>query len=180
MDGVIRRRTVIGAALAAPILLAVNAARAHTPYKQWVVYRRKHLLIGCHRQDPDGYTTAKQVVGYLDDHLPAARARVARAPAAHRLASLLGTDQLDLAVMEPSAARAMRSGGEGFASVGAVEIETLVMLGDGRALVVHARFNSEHAALVADALLGSDAAPRSMQQDPPCPWHEETLALLAG
>jgi len=38
--------------------LSVGAAAAlllsgHTPYRQWVVYRKKHLLIGCHKADPE-------------------------------------------------------------------------------------------------------------------------------
>ena len=42
------RRQVLrlGGALAAAVLLS-----GHTPYGQWVVYRKKHLLIGCHKAD---------------------------------------------------------------------------------------------------------------------------------
>ena len=70
-----RRRIVTLAAAAAAQL----ALWGHTPYGLWVVYRKKHLLIGCHRGDPETYVLAKRVVGLLEEHLPAAKSRVARA-----------------------------------------------------------------------------------------------------
>ena len=72
-----RRRLIrTGGAAAAAFWLS-----GHTPYGQWVVYRKKHLLIGCHRADPQTYELAKQLVAILEDRLPKARARIARARA---------------------------------------------------------------------------------------------------
>ena len=50
-----------GATAAAAILLG-----GHTPYGQWVVYRKKHLLIGCHKEDPRTYVLAKEAVALLE------------------------------------------------------------------------------------------------------------------
>ena len=136
---------LLGAGLAHPSL-------AHTPYGQWVVYRQKHLLVGCHKRDPAGYALAKAIVAELAAHLPDAKARVARAPAASRLASLIATEQLDVAVLEAASAAAMASGGDGFASTGRIELTTLVPLEGRRVLVAHARFPERHGRLVADAL----------------------------
>ena len=81
-----------GAACAAPAL-------GHTPYGQWVVYRQKHLLVGSHRGDLRTYDWAKAVVAGLDEQLPEAQARVARGPRPQRIATLMGTGQLFLAVL---------------------------------------------------------------------------------
>ena len=42
----IKRRAVLAGCGAAVI---AAPAFAHTPYSQWVVYRRKQLLVGAHR-----------------------------------------------------------------------------------------------------------------------------------
>ena len=36
-------------------------ASGHTPYKQWQVYRRKHLLIGANKADPPTYELGKKI-----------------------------------------------------------------------------------------------------------------------
>jgi len=55
------RRGLVGAVAA----LAVAApAHAHTPYRQWVVYRKRHLLVGCHRGDAPAYPRAKASLAF--------------------------------------------------------------------------------------------------------------------
>lgn len=143
-----RRRAILGGLAA----LAAGAAAAHTPYGQWVAYRRKHLLIGCHRADPETYALAQEVVATLAEALPDARARVARAPRPQRLASLLGTDQLELAVLAPGDAEAMALGADPFGPYGALPLTLLSGLRGGYALIAHAAFPVAHARLVAGAL----------------------------
>lgn len=152
----------------------------HTPYNQWVVYRKKHLLIGCHKGDPRGYALAKRTVAALDRHLPAAKARVARAPHAGRLASLLATDQLDTAVLTDAEAVAMRDGVEGFAPYGAVDLRSLLPIGD-RLLVARADFPERHAWLLAEALHHTDLARLSDGTSRARPaWHAGSLAFFDG
>jgi hypothetical protein len=43
-------------------------ASAHTPYRQWQVYRRRHLLIGCSRTDAPTYPLAQKIVEVLAAH----------------------------------------------------------------------------------------------------------------
>ena len=55
--------------------LSVGAAAAlllggHTPYGQWVVYRKKHLLIGCHKEDAETYRLAKSIVAAFETSPP--------------------------------------------------------------------------------------------------------------
>jgi hypothetical protein len=153
------RRALLLALLAAP-------AAAHTPYRQWVVYRRKHLLVGCHRDDAAGQAAARAAVTALEAHLPDARSRVARAPAATRLAALLATDQLDLAVLAPGEVSAMMAAEGPFAAYGRIPLTALAPLGAGHALLAHARFRDDHAALVSEAL-----AEEAADAPPPAPWH---------
>lgn len=163
------RRAVLAGALST---LVCAPADAHTPFRQWVVYRKKHLLIGCHRRDAGGYATAKMVAAHLAEHLPASRARVARAPAAHRLAGLIATEQLDVCVLQPESAEAMAQAHGVFAAYGRVPLRRLAHLSDGRLLLAHERFVAEHAGLVSEAIIDSPFAPLVDQSaDSPIPWH---------
>lgn len=171
------RRQLLGPPLAAGLVMLLGG---HTPYGQWVVYRRKHLLIGCHRQDPQTYELAQQVVGALADHLPDANSRVARAPDARRIASLLGTDQLETSVLPDREAVAMLRGSGDFVPYGAIALRLLAPVGD-RLLVARADFPERHAWLVTGALVGTELAP---DPDPVAdfgvPWHPGSAASMEG
>lgn len=165
--------------------LAAGAAAAlvlggHTPYGQWVVYRKKHLLIGCHKADPETYDLAKRAVALLAEHLPAAKSRVARAPDAGRLASLLGTGQMEVAILGAADALAMAEGSGRFAPYGPVALRLLVPAGE-RLLLSRADFPDRHAWLVTGALAGTELAPApDSAADAGLPWHPGSLAFLEG
>lgn len=170
-----KRRVLVAAIAAAAATLGLSG---HTPYGQWVVYRRKHLLVGCHREDPETYRLAKAVVTHLARHLPEARARPARAPSAGRLAALLGTDQLELAVLSATDALGMVSGTGGFRPYGAVPLRLIAELAD-RLLVAHPAFPDQHARLVSAAVMDGELARRPAPgRDPPLTWHPGTAAFL--
>lgn len=173
----IRRRQLlrVGLAAAAGLLLG-----GHTPYRQWVVYRRKHLLIGCHKSDPRTYDLAKQTVALLGEHLPAAQARIARAPDAGRLASLLGTGQLDVAILGAADAVAMSKGLGPFAPYGQTGLRVLLPL-DDRVLIAQVDFPSRYAWLLTGALAGTDLAPApDVTVDHGVPWHPGSVDFLQG
>ncbi len=160
-----------------PLALAFSqGAWAHTPYGQWVVYRKKHLLIGSHRADPATYAEAKRLAAVLAEHLPKSRSRVARAPTAGRLASLLGTDQLDVAVLSRDDAMAMRSGEGKFAPYGTIPLALLANL-EAHVLVAHERFPERHAWLVSKTLretVDVSGPPGAID------WHPGTRMFLNG
>ncbi len=131
--------------------LYATAAHPHALYNQWVVYRKKHLLIGSHRQDGVTYDLAKEVVRALHHFLPEAKARPARAPHAERLASLLGTGQMDIAILAAEDVEAMRNGAGRFAPYGRIPLTLVMDLGD-RVLVAVEAFPPHHAWLVSEAL----------------------------
>lgn len=160
------RRCAIAAAVASAVMGA--RATAHTPYGQWTTYRRKHLLVGCHRADLRTYELAQALVENLDDHLPEAQARVARAPDARRLASLLGTDQLQMALLRASDAAAMAAGAGEFQPYGRIPLTGLARVQD-RCLVAHESMPAHHAWLLARALGAAwdgDCARRGMAAHP--------------
>lgn len=153
---------------------------AHTPYGQWVIYRKKHLLIGCHRADPETYTAAKAIVSILEEHLPAANARVARAPDARRLASLLSTDQMEVAVLSPSDASDMANGLGAFKPYGKIPLDLISTFGP-YVVVADNNFPAKHAWLLSSVLLYSDPLPtakRAMSSS--IRWHRGSQAFING
>lgn len=123
----------------------------HTPYKQWDVYRRKHLLIGANKSDPPTYDLGKRIAELLASELPESKARVARAPHAWRLASLLTSDQIQLVLLGAQDLEGLRDGRDGFEAFGPTALRALYRFGDYW-LVSTPEFPSEHAALVAQTL----------------------------
>lgn len=170
------RRSFIGAFLAAA--LQPMSSSAHTPYKQWAVYRQKHLLVGCHKDDPETYELSKEIVALLETDLPTASARVARAPAATRLASLLATDQLNVAVLAPETAVAMQSGAGIFAAYGSIALGTLLPIGN-KVLVAHQRLHDNHAWQITKALQPMTTADVKTVS-PPLAWHKGSLEYVLG
>ena len=145
----ISRRAAL--ALGAGALVA-GPAGAHTPYRQWVVYRQKHLLIGAHRADMRTYELAKSVVAALAEALPDAAARVARGPRPQRIASLLATGQLLTAVLSREEAAAMAAAAPPFDGYRPMPLTQLAPLAPGYDLCAHAEFPDDHAWMVTRAL----------------------------
>ena len=111
MNRMNRRTWLLGAAsLMALTAFPLRPALAHSPYRQWDIFRKKHLQILTSRTDLDGDTTGDEWVALLLDRLPLSQAMVSRARDMRRVASLLKTDQAKLAVLSYSDAKAMMSG----------------------------------------------------------------------
>lgn len=150
--------TTLAAGVLAP------AAFAHTLYPQWVAYRRKHLLIGCHRKDNRTFELAQAMIEGINHALPTAKARAARAPHPERLASLIGTDQMELAVLGRAEAHDMRDGLGRFRPYGRIDLTRIADFGD-HVLAADAGFPLRHAWMISAALAEADmpqAAPASL------------------
>ena len=171
-----RRRDVIAGLLAAGV--CTPAANAHTLYNQWVVYRQKHLLIGSNRQDPASFTLAQDIEEILGHLLPEASARAARAPHPERLASLLGTGQLYLAVLDEPTLSGITAGAGRFAPYGAVPL-TYIGHRDAHWVAAHEGFPPHHAWLVA-AALAEVAFNTDITVSPPVPRHPGAQAFVDG
>ncbi len=146
-NGLSRRSALrLGSAAAAGLICS-----AHTPYRQWVVYRRRVLLIGSSRDDPDGYGLGRGIAEILAIQLPESRSRVSRAPTRQRLASLIATDQLDVAVLPRADGRALAEGRPPFTEIGAVALSVLYGF-ENHLLLCRVDFPTSHAYLVSSTL----------------------------
>lgn len=175
-----RRRDALRLGVA---LAACFVASAHTPYRQWQVYRRRHLLIGTSKADPQSYALGKQVVSLLAKHLPESSPRVTRGPDPWRLASLLTTAQLEVILLTGDDLAALRDGAAPFQAFGATELRALFRFGS-HWLVVRPDFPDRHAWQVVRALSmhGGDLSSAGPEEPraSPVPFHSGALAYAAG
>ena len=175
-----RRRTCLHASLLA---LAWLATGGHTPYGQWQVYRRRHLLIGTSRADPASYPLGQRIAHVLATNLPESSARVARGPDAWRLASLLTSEQFEVILLTADEVTALRYGRPPFEAFGATPLRSLFSFGD-HWLICRPDFPGHHAWLVVETLaIHGDLMLGGSPPDParsPVTLHEGELALLRG
>ena len=176
-----RRRRFLRAAL---VGVAGLVCSGHTPFQQWTVYRQRHLLILTDRSDPPSYPLGKRVAALLAAHLPASRARVTRAPHTERIASLISSKQLDVALMSPSDAVALAAGLPPFKAYGPVALRTLVAV-DRYLLVCREDFPARHAYVVTRTLdLHRDELPEvaaaAAPQSAAIPLHPGAHAYFEG
>jgi hypothetical protein len=127
------------------------ALSAHTPYGQWTIYRRRNLFVVASRSDDAALALARTVVAGLARELPEAHARVTRATDPVRIASLLVTGQLDVAIVSRAEAEAMLNGSREYRAVGPTPLRVIVQLGD-HALVTTEDLKDRHAYLLARAV----------------------------
>src|SRR5262249_15658215 len=100
--------------------VAATLLCGHAPYGQWGVYRRCYLLIVTSRADPPSFELGKRLAEVLADRLPSSKAQVSRAPNNERIASLISSHQMDVALMRRDDAAALRQGRPPFAGHGPV------------------------------------------------------------
>jgi hypothetical protein len=146
--------TRIGRRQAARVLtatLAVMALTAHTPYGQWTVYRRRNLFIVASRTDTPAVELAQALVKGLARELPESHARFTRATDPVRIASLLATGQLDVAIISQGEAASMHAGLGAFEGIGPIPLRLLAELGS-HLLVTVESFRERHAFLLAKAI----------------------------
>lgn len=158
------------------------AAHAHTPYRQWAVYRQRFLLILSSRDDPPSDELAERFAATLRETLPESRAQVARAPHVDRIASLMSTRQMDVAVLRESQVSALFKGETPFADYGPVPLRVLAQTA-GYQFVCREDFKKQHAYLVTEALVGSLPGVKDTtvaQTSNGVPLHAGTLAFLRG
>ena len=173
-----KRRRLLQTAL---VGLAGLVSSGHTPFQQWTVYRQRHLLILTDRSDPPSYPLGKRVAAVLATHLPASRARVTRAPHTERIASLISSRQLDVALMSPSDAVALAAGLPPFKAYGPVALRTLLTVG-GYLLICRDDFPARHAYAVTQTLyLHRSELPEvvaASSRSPAIPMHTGALAYF--
>lgn len=129
-----RRFTALASALVAMALLPVSPLFAHTPYRQWDIFRKRHLQILSSHSDLEGDATADRWVDILAAKLPLARAMVSRARDVIRSAALLKTNQAKIAILSYADAKAMFEGTAPFEEYKPMPLQ--VLLDNGTHLLV--------------------------------------------
>jgi hypothetical protein len=142
--GLSRRGVVKLAAMAA----ASVVVGAHTPYGQWTVYRQRNLFIVASRTDLQALDLAQALAEGLTQELPESHARMTRASDTVRIASLLATGQLEVAIVSRQEAADMLVGAGVYKAVGPVPLCALAEFGRHLLITVES-FKARHAYLVA-------------------------------
>jgi hypothetical protein len=159
------------------------ALGAHTPYGQWTVYRQRNLFIVASRTDRRAIALATALASGLAQELPESHARMTRASDTVRIASLLATEQLDVAIVSREEAAEMREGVGEYAAVGPFSLCALAELGR-HVLVTVESFKTRHAYLLAANVehLRSrlPIAPAARQPQSSLPLHLGANAYYAG
>ncbi|HZR01555.1 MAG TPA: twin-arginine translocation signal domain-containing protein [Burkholderiales bacterium] len=124
---------------------------AHSPYRQWMVYRQTHLVILTSRDDDGADELGEKFAAVLRAALPDSRAAVARGPRVQRIASLISTRQAEVGVVARASAIAMYRGEPPFEQFGHIPLRVIVQ-DAAYQLICHEDFPPQHAYLMAEAL----------------------------
>ena len=117
---------------------------SHSPWGQYHSYRQQHLLIMSTREDAPTYPFSKQLVKVINQELPEASARPARARTFKRVQSLLSTGQIPLLLLSKKNARALINGTGPFRKFGKTESFVIYNFGD-LVLLSEPNFPNRHA-----------------------------------
>ena len=117
---------------------------AHSPWGQYHAYRQQHLLIMSTREDIPTYPFSKLLIEVINQELPEASARPARARTFKRVQSLLSTGQIPLLLLSKKNARALINGTGPFRKFGKTKSFVIYNFGD-LVLLSEANFPNRHA-----------------------------------
>ena len=177
-----RRRALTGlGALAARITLSGQAV-----HRQRKRSRAGDLLLYVKSQDPGSDEIGGMLAKQLRKLLPESGARVVQEPTAARVASVMSTQQGDLAVIAYDIALEIYRGSPPFNAINPIELRVLVENYKYQVLC-RADFERDRAYLVAEALMKDAELLKLMVPDRPAatgrdsiPTHPGALALLKG
>jgi hypothetical protein len=130
----------------------------HAPYRQWVVYRSERLMIVAGRGEADAFPLAEALTADLRRVIPDSKPGAARAPSLLRIASLVATRQIEVAVLTAEQAAAMSRGTGETADEGPVPLRLLAFLRAPYVLACSAQFDRDKAYLVAFGLFDGEGS----------------------
>lgn len=138
---------------------AAFLVEGHAPYRQWIAYRADRLMIVANRRPPEAFPLAKTLATHLRRTIPDARAEVARSPTLLRIAQLVITKQIEVAVVTTAEAQQMARGEGAIAREGPVPLRVLAFLREPYVLVCHSEFDRERAYLMVFGLFDEEGSP---------------------
>lgn len=124
---------------------------AHTPFPQWKVYRKRYLFIVVNRDDAVAYGLGQAIAHTLADEIPESRAKVTRAHDALRLASLISTQQLDVALLSRAELKAWQDHQYPYDQLQPIGLKDLFEV-DDYVLISRDDFREEHAVWIRQTL----------------------------
>lgn len=134
------------------VMFPLAKAMAHTPYRFWDVFRQRNMQILTSHADYTGDDTGEAWVAVLRENLPLSRAMVSRTLDLARMASLLKTNQVKIAVLSYRQAHLMVAGEPPFEEFAPLPLEILVDNGK-YLLLTRADLPLYHGYLVTAALM---------------------------
>ena len=130
----------------------------HAPYRQWVVYRSERLMVVAGRGEAEAFPLAEALAADLRRVIPDAQPEAARAPSLSRIASLVATRQIDVAVLTAGQAAAMSRGTGETAEEGPVPLRLVAFLREPYVLACNAQFDRDKAYLLAFGLFDGEGS----------------------
>ena len=128
---------------------------AHSPWGQYLAYREQHLLIMSTREDEPTYPFSKILVEKINEQLPEASARPARARDFRRVQSLFATNQMPLVLLSKKNALSLIKGSGPFRKYGSADAKVLYYF-DDLVLLVQPSFPDKFAWLLTNAIKKSE------------------------
>jgi len=125
---------------------------AHSPWGQYLAYREQHLLIMSTREDAPTYPYSKILVEVLEEVLPEASARPARARTFKRVQSLFSTNQMPLVLLSKKNAIALINGEGPFNQYGSADAEVVYFF-DDLILLAQPEFPNRFSWLLTEAII---------------------------
>ncbi|MSQ60343.1 MAG: hypothetical protein EXR36_12055 [Betaproteobacteria bacterium] len=160
--------------------LVVGPAFAHSPYRQWAVFRQRFLLVTTTRDDKGADDLGEEIARIVLAQLPDSRAQVSRARDWSVLASLLTTKQTELAVMAKERSAALYKGETPYQDFGPSPLRVIVQT-DRYRLVCRDDFPVHHAYLLCEALMEEkEVQGFSVLGDSVIPAHPGAMAYMRG
>ena len=125
---------------------------SHSPWGQYLAYREQHLLIMSTREDAPTYPYSKILVEVLDEVLPEASARPARARTFKRVQSLFSTNQMPLVLLSKKNAIDLINGEGPFKQYGSADAEVVYFF-DDLVLLAQPKFPNRFSWLLTEAII---------------------------
>jgi TRAP-type uncharacterized transport system substrate-binding protein len=156
----------------------------HSPYRQWYVYRAKHLLVVTDDARPGALAVASTIAAAIAARWPETKAAPAAARTPAEVVKLLRSGQFQIALLPAAEASEALEGRGRFAEDGRLPLRALAVVG-GDVLVVLESFARERAHAIAQALVESRAGgplakKLSLRGPASIPFHPGALDYYEG
>jgi hypothetical protein len=145
------------------LALGACGVLGHSPYRQWYAYRKSRLIIVTSAADAGSHRLGEAIATLLARELPESRALAARAADALEIVKLLGSDQLEVAILTTDDVRDADAGRGRFVPEGALRLRTLAVLGRYQ-LVARADFPEAKAEPIVRTLAAHWRPPQTFEE----------------